>query len=72
MSAVHAAVEDVLGSIGLAGVSAGEVELIAEAVVGLVTLLGGAAQKRAAEAGLKAAAQITNADEAERAESERR
>lgn len=61
----------VASSLGLS-IPAAEIEVIAEAVVGLVGVLGGAAQKRAAAAGLAAAAKITTAEEAEKAAMERR
>lgn len=61
----------VLEALGLkADLPAGELEVIAEAVVGLVEVLGGAAHKRAAAAGAAAAARITTAEEAEKAERE--
>lgn len=49
-----------------------DLEVIAEAMVGLITVVGGAAQKRATAAGAAAAAAITTAEQAEQAESERR
>lgn len=48
-------------------VPAGDVELIAVAVLGLVQVIGGAAQKRATQAGVDAANAITTADQAEAA-----
>jgi hypothetical protein len=48
------------------------VEPLAEAVVGLVNVLGSAAQKRAKAAGEAAAAAITTADEAEQAARDRK
>lgn len=65
-------VYSVLGALGVTGVSATDVDLIADAALGLIDVLGKGAQKRAAEAGLAAAAKITNSDEAEKAESERK
>ncbi len=64
-------VGEIVTALGIKNVSAGELEIIAEAVVGLVGLLAGSAEKRAAQAGLDAAAKITNAEEAEKAASER-
>ncbi len=64
-------VGEVLAALGIKNVSADEVEIIAEAVVGLVGVLGGSAEKRARQAGLDAAAKITTGDEAEKAASER-
>lgn len=49
-----------------------DVEVIAAAVVGLVQVIGGAAQKRATAAGEAAAAAITTAEQAEMAEMDRR
>lgn len=49
-----------------------DLEIIADAVVGLITVIGGAAQKRATAAGKAAAAAITTAEQAEQTESERR
>lgn len=64
-------VGDVVAALGIQNVSDGEVEAIADAVVGLVDVLANSAAKRATAAGAAAAAKITNADEAEKAASER-
>lgn len=62
----------VLEAAGIKGVSAGELEMIAEAVVGLVKVLDGSRKKRAAQAGLEAAAKITDDEKAEEAARNRR
>lgn len=59
-------------SLGLKNIPAGELEIMGEAVIGLIHVLGGAALKRAAAAGEAAAAKITTAAEAEQAERDRR
>lgn len=61
----------VLEATGIKGVSAGELEVISEAVVGLVQVMGQSALKRAAAAGAAAAGKISNADEAEQAAEKR-
>lgn len=66
IDAARSAVSRVASALKL-DVPAGDLEAIAEAVVGLVTVIGGAAQKRATAAGEAAAAAITTADEAEQA-----
>lgn len=53
-------------------ISAGDLEVIATAVVGLIEVIGGAAQKRATQVGIDASNAITTAEQAEKAESERR
>lgn len=57
-------VEAVVDALGLKGVTPEQLELIAEAVVGLVDVLGGAMLKRAAAAGAAAAAQVTSVEQA--------
>lgn len=69
-AAAQKGVASVASALGL-NVPAAELEVIAEAVVSLVGVLGGAAQKRAKAAGEAAAARITTAEEAEKAERER-
>lgn len=65
------AVSEVIAMLGISGVPADAVPLIAEAVVGLVEVLGTAAAKKAALAGEAAAAKILTSDDAEKAASER-
>lgn len=62
----------VVEALGLKELPAGELEIIADAVVGLVEVLGAGALKRAAAAGQVAAAKITTAEEAEKAAMERK
>lgn len=71
-AAAQRSIAGVLEALGLQpNLPAAELEVIAEAVVGLVEVLGGAAVKRAEAAGRAAAAKITTAEEAEAAERNR-
>jgi hypothetical protein len=56
---------EVLGALGITGVDQAAVELIAEAVVGVVGALGNSAQLRAAAARKVAEESITDSDKAE-------
>lgn len=69
--AARVAIARVAGALKL-DVPPADIEVIAAAVVGLVHVIGGAAQKRATAAGEAAASAITTAEQAEKAESERR
>lgn len=69
-AAAQKSVAAVASSLGL-NVPAADVAVIADAVLGLVGVLGGAAEKRAKAAGEAAAAKITTAEQAESAERER-
>ncbi len=70
-AAAVAGVGAVVEALGFKNVNAGEVEIMAEAVLGLIDVLASSAEKRAAAAGAAAAAKITNADEAEKAAQDR-
>lgn len=69
--AARRGVNGILESLGIHGVSAAEVELIAGAVSGLVETLGGGALKRAAAARKAAEDAITDSDAAEKSARER-
>ena len=62
-----AGTNDILDLLGLKGVPAAEVAVIAKLVLNVVDVLGHAAQSRANAAGDAAAALITTDDEAEKA-----